>query len=86
MRGGVFIRGWLDGSVTSEPLGVVLDGPEGRVVSETSVDHRVDGQEVRHGGREQVPLWGEEKRHGDFSAWRISRSLVPWQLLCSGID
>ena len=40
---------------TSEPLGVVLDGPEdGPALTQTSVDDGVAGQEVGHGGRVEV--------------------------------
>lgn len=45
----------LTGRLTSEPLGVVLDGPEdGSPVSQTPVDDGVAGQEVRHGGRVEI--------------------------------
>lgn len=45
----------VDTGRTSEPLGVVLDGPEdGSAVSQTSVDDGVAGEEVRHGGRVKV--------------------------------
>lgn len=41
---------------TSEPLGVMLDGAESGTVPEASVDHRVDGKEVRHRRCKQTPL------------------------------
>lgn len=41
---------------TSEPLRVVLDGAQSRAVPEATVDHRIDGQEVRDRGCKQVPL------------------------------
>lgn len=43
-------------SLTSQPLGVVLDGPEDRaLVPQAPVDDGVAGQEVRHGGRVKIP-------------------------------
>lgn len=43
---------------TSEPLGVVLDGPQdGAVIAKTTVDDSVAGQEVGHGGRVEITAW-----------------------------
>lgn len=43
---------------TSEPLGVVLDGPkDGSALPQASVDDGVTGQEVGHGGRVEISPW-----------------------------
>lgn len=41
---------------TSEPFRVVLDGAQSRAVPEATVDHRINGQEVRDRGCKQIPL------------------------------
>lgn len=41
---------------TSEPLRVVLDGAQSRAVPQATVDHRINGQEVRDRGCKQAPL------------------------------
>lgn len=41
---------------TSEPFRVVLDSAQSRAVPEAPVDHRINGQEVRDRGCEQIPL------------------------------
>lgn len=42
--------------LTSQPLGVVLDSAQdSAALSETSVNHSVTCQEVRHGGRVKIP-------------------------------
>lgn len=41
---------------TSEPLGVVFDGPQGRALPQAAVDDGINGQEVCHCGGEEAAL------------------------------
>lgn len=52
--------GWFLGR-TSEPLGVVFDGPEHRsAFAQAPVDDGVAGKEVRHGGWIEVSSWTQQ--------------------------
>lgn len=42
---------------TSEPFGVVFDRAKGGAVAQAAIDHRVNGQEVRHSAGEEASIW-----------------------------
>lgn len=56
------MAGTIQGGGTFEPLGVVFDGAESRAVPKAAVDDSIDGQEIRHRGREEHPPCAGEGR------------------------
>lgn len=51
------------GTLTSQPFGVVLDGTQnGAALPQTSVNHRIARQEVRHGGRVEITTWDDKEK------------------------
>lgn len=44
----------------------MFDRAEGRTVTQAAIDHRVNGQEVRHGARKETSVWerGSEEQSG----------------------